>query len=206
MTEKADIQPFWERTYQLPDSSTFGEPSEEIVSLAGILPPGASILDLGCGEGRNALYLADRGFSVTAVDISENGIQKLSNLASERALTVATEVADMCCYKWNKKFDVIISHGCLHLVPRAEWERIIKKFKDYTLPGGFNVVAVFTDRIPPPPDMKDYCVGLFHEDELFAHYSDWRIQLQRSYTIHDEHPGGIRHTHPINKMVAQRAV
>ncbi|MBP1775532.1 MAG: hypothetical protein H6Q86_1538, partial [candidate division NC10 bacterium] len=47
-------------------------------------------------------------------------------------------------------------------------------------------------------------LGLFREGELLEQYAGWRIALHRSYVLEDEHPGGIRHRHPVNKIVAQR--
>jgi SAM-dependent methyltransferase len=66
-------KPFWESAYQTATTSIFGKPSAEIVTLADKLPAIATVLDLGCGEGRNALFLAERGFDVTVVDISKSG-------------------------------------------------------------------------------------------------------------------------------------
>ena len=181
-----------------------GSPSQEIREIASQLPSGARVLDLGCGEGRNALFLAECGFRVTAVDISEAGISKLNALARERQIDIRSEVADMRTYHFPDMFDLIVSHGCLHLVERESWQQLILRFKAYTKPGGFNVVVVFTDTLPPPDDLKEFCLGLFREKEIFSMYSDWEVLLQRSYTIQDQHPGSPPHTHPINKLVARK--
>ena len=74
--------PFWETTYQDFAVSSFGKPSQEFYDLIHRMPPHAKVLDLGCGEGRNALFLAKHGCVVTAVDISVSGIQKLQHLAA----------------------------------------------------------------------------------------------------------------------------
>ena len=199
-------QPFWEKAYT--DLATpairGGSPSQEIREIASQLPSGARVLDLGCGEGRNALFLAECGFRVTAVDISEAGISKLNALARERQIDIRSEVADMRTYHFPDMFDLIVSHGCLHLVERESWQQLILRFKAYTKPGGFNVVVVFTDTLPPPDDLKEFCLGLFREKEIFSMYSDWEVLLQRSYTIQDQHPGSPPHTHPINKLVARK--
>jgi hypothetical protein len=47
-------------------------------------------------------------------------------------------------------------------------------------------------------------IGLFKEGELFGVYSDWNIPIRLTYVLNDEHAGGIKHSHPINKLVAQR--
>lgn len=76
--------------------------------------------------------------------------------------------------------------------------------KANTKAGGYNVVVAFTDAVPPPDDLKEFHVGLFREGELFDLCDDWQIVQKRSYILHDEHPGGIKHRHPINKIVAQK--
>jgi tellurite methyltransferase len=195
-------KPFWETAYQIPTGSAFGKPSEEIVELSNELSPGSAVLDLGCGEGRNALFLAARGLDVTAVDISEHGISKLKTLARKMGLAVNAHVADMRSFQLDRSFQLIISHGCLHLIERQEWARLLERIKDHTADGGYNDIVVFTDRLEPPADLGPFCKGLFFEGELFQNYSDWDIRLEKAYTINDEHPGGIRHTHPINKVVA----
>ena len=197
-------KPFWEKAYQDLDTDTFGKPSKEINELTNLLPTKAKILDLGCGEGRNALFLAKQGYDVIAVDISSNGIEKLQQIAQHRGLVIQSEIQDMRRYHWNTEYDLIVSHGCLHFIERSEWQHLLNEFKTHTRHGGYNVVAVFTDRIAPPEDLRNYCVGLFHEAELFSYYEDWRIYCQESYVKEDEHPGGLAHRHPINKIVAQR--
>ena len=197
-------EPFWETSYKDLNIPTFGQASQEVREVASELAHGAKILDLGCGEGRNALLLAERGFDVTAVDVSESGIRKLNALARQREVAIHSEVADMRDYQLPHSFDLIISHGCLHLVERKSWQQLIPVLKAHTNPGGINIVVVFTDAIPPPDDLKDLCLGLFREGEVFSLYSDWEALLEQSYTFEDEHPGSSRHTHPANKLVARK--
>src|SRR5689334_3979237 len=125
MNSTTSDKPFWEHAYQIPTASVFGKPSAEIIALADKLPSSTAVLDLGCGEGRNALFLAERGFDVTAVDISEHGIGKLRSQAAQRGLQVRAEVADMRRYKWDREFGLIISHGCLHLIERSAWQHVL---------------------------------------------------------------------------------
>jgi tellurite methyltransferase len=197
-------KPFWEEGYSDPDAMTFGGPSDEVRDIALRLPVGASVLDVGCGEGRNAIFLSERGFEVTAIDISDAGIRKLRALAEKKGLNVRASVCDMRDYPFRGRFDVIMSHGCLHLAEREAWEKMIPRFKAQTNPGGFNIIVVFTDAIPPPEDLKDICLGLFRDGELFDLYADWEILVQQSYVKEDQHPGSLRHRHPVNKLVARK--
>lgn len=202
--ETGMTQPFWEKTYADLNTTTFGEPSQEIKAVAANLPKGAKVLDLGCGEGRNALFLAECGFDVTAVDISILGIRKLNALANERNLKIHTQVVDMKNYEFTQSYDLIISHGCLHLISREQWQPLVQKIKKHTKPGGMNIVLVFTNAEPAPADMAAFCIGLFEDGELFSHFSNWEPILHQSYTFDDEHPGNIKHTHSVNKLVAKK--
>jgi SAM-dependent methyltransferase len=70
------------------------EPNDFLVSVADRIPPGP-VLCLAEGEGRNAVYLAQRGWDVTAVDTSEVGLAKARRLAAERGVEITTVVADL---------------------------------------------------------------------------------------------------------------
>ena len=69
-------------------------PDGALVRDIGRLKKG-SVLDIACGDGRNALYLAQNGFRVTGVDFSQNGLSRLNAFASERGLTVETRRMDL---------------------------------------------------------------------------------------------------------------
>ena len=196
-------KPLWEATYADINAKSFGDASQEILDLIPQLAPGAKVLDLGCGDGRNAIPLARAGLNVTALDISEAGILKLSTLAEREGLAITTGVADMTVFDYPEEYDLIILHGCLHFVRRNQWEKMIEEFKAHTAPSGFNVITVFTDTVLAPPDLAPLCLGLFREGELYDRYSGWETILRKSYTFQDQHAGGIRHTHAANKLVTR---
>ena len=198
----SSAEPFWERAYRDDRADTFGRPSSEIVSLAERLTRGALVLDMGCGEGRNARFLAARGFQVDAFDVSEAGINKLTRMAAIEELSVNAWVADLNTFRFSRAYDVIIAHGVLHLLEREVWSRLITEMKESTRIGGVNAVSVFTDEISPPSDMAPFAVGIFKVGELTGKYADWHQEQATSYILEDEHPGGLRHRHSIDKVVA----
>ena len=197
-------EPFWEKAYRTGTSDPFGDASPEILELLTWLPVGSSVLDLGCGAGRNALPLARAGMTVTAVDVSQAACAMMTQIAAESSLPISVVQRDLRTYDFIDHYDVVIAHGILHLLPTTERAQLLKRMQSHTRPSGANVVAVFTNRIPAPPDLSDAFIGLFEEDELFNAYQDWETLLKRSYTLSDEHPGGIRHEHPVNKIVARK--
>jgi tellurite methyltransferase len=197
-------EPFWERAYRSGAEDPFGSASTEVLELVNSLPPGSRVLDLGCGAGRNALPLARAGMEVTAVDVSSAACGRLVQLAERAGLRLQVLAQDISRFAFLGSYDVVIAHGVLHLLEPKAQKVVIERMRAHTNFGGANVIAVFTDRIPAPADLAPHMPGLFAEGELFEAYADWEISLQRAYTLHDEHEGGIRHEHPVNKLVARR--
>jgi tellurite methyltransferase len=176
--------------------------SQEMENIVERLPAGGSILDLGCGMARTSLQLCERGFEVTAVDFSETAIGILKDECLRRGLAPDVRHQDVCNFRFEADYDMIIAFGIFQFLPRDCWERLIRDIKNHTRIGGVNLVLVFTDAIPAPEDMADSMGDVFREGELFEIYHDWDIVIRESFVKEDEHPGGIRHRHPMNRLVA----
>lgn len=177
----------------------------------GRLPRGCGALDLGCGDGRHALPLALAGHRVTAVDISRaatsvlrRAVRRARAEGHEPALEIVE--ADLVGLQPPGRYHLVIAHGVLHLLEPTARDTLVEGMRSCTVPGGWNVAASFTDELPPPEDLAPFCAGLFRPGELVERYRDWEIELVRAYVLEDEHPGGVRHRHPINKVVARRPV
>ncbi len=198
---------FWDDTYRdltAPVTFSGGKPSAEVVEAAKRLLPGARCIDIGCGDGRNALHLASLGYRVTATDISPVGIAKVRQFAAERGLAINASVQDLRYATFDTEYDLIVSMGCLHWVEREYWEPLLRRIQVRTCAGGYNAIGIFTDALPGPEDQRDFYIGLFRAGELFDYYTGWEIITQRSVEFHDEHPGGIRHHHAGETVLARR--
>ncbi|MDP3917442.1 MAG: methyltransferase domain-containing protein [Nanoarchaeota archaeon] len=159
------------------------------------------VLDLGCGEGRNALFLAKNGFDVTGVDISEEGIKKFKTIAENNGLNVRSFVKDIKNFNFDKKYDVIISNATLHFLKENEIKKIIKKVKENTKKDGLNVINVFTEENPN----KNFPY-LFKNGELKSHYSDWEILGYKEGISEIQKHGklGKPHRHGFSVIIARK--
>jgi SAM-dependent methyltransferase len=88
----------WDGRYAASEFLWTVEPNRFVVQELSGLPPGQA-LDLACGEGRNAVWLAQRGWRVTAVDFSSVGLHKARQLAAERDVGVDWVLADLLDYQ-----------------------------------------------------------------------------------------------------------
>jgi len=102
----------WDERYAV-DEYVYGkEPNEFLLQMSGRLQHGR-VLCLAEGEGRNAVYLARRGFAVTAVDSSSVGLAKAVRLAQEFGVTIQTVTADLADYTIEEgAWDSIVSIWC----------------------------------------------------------------------------------------------
>src|SRR5690606_16498366 len=88
---------YWDQRYRAADYVYGKGPNDFVREHAARIPPGR-VLCLGAGEGRNAVYLAELGHEVEAVDGSGVASKKTQALAAERAVEVATITADLADY------------------------------------------------------------------------------------------------------------
>ena len=125
------------------------KPSEAIADNVDYLADG-SVLDLGAGDGRNTLYLAERGFEVTAVDIAPTAIIKLNKFAKERDIAGKVEgiVADVATYVSKRQYNNVISTFTLHFLDAAAFPAVFERTLAATLPGGINIIEDFTSNGP----------------------------------------------------------
>ena len=130
--EKEPFGAFWEKGYRDGDASTMGGPSHEIIEIAPAYRPAHVLLDLGCGEGRNSVYLAGLGFDVTAIDRSTNGIEKLRNIARHIGLSITTFVADIATIEITDDYDLVMAHGVLYYLTNLEWRELLSQVKIHT--------------------------------------------------------------------------
>jgi SAM-dependent methyltransferase len=126
----------WDERYASHDHVWSAEPNAEVERIIGDWPPGRA-LDLGAGEGRHAVWLAAKGWRVTAVDFSAVGLAKGEKEASHRGLSVDWQVAD--ARSWHPAdhtaYDLVLV-SYLHLP-----QDVVSRTTTWLAPGGALVVV-----------------------------------------------------------------
>lgn len=142
----ADEVDRWNDRYAGEDFHFGVTPNAFLASQARRLSPGARVLCVADGEGRNSVWLARNGMQVTAFDISPVGVEKAKRLAREANVTVDYRVADINDWDWDAaRYDVVVAIFIQFANP-AERESIFAGMVRALAPGGLLILQGYTPR------------------------------------------------------------
>jgi SAM-dependent methyltransferase len=133
----------WDARYQERDGAMWsGRPNGRLVAEVADLTPGRA-LDVGCGEGADAIWLAQQGWTVTAIDISEVAVRRAEEAAERAGVTVEWVCGDALQMPVPAgSFDLVsLQYPAL---PKAAGERAVRVLLDAVRPGGL-LLAVYHD-------------------------------------------------------------
>ena len=177
---------------------------DELVEITGKSATELKVLDIGCGEGKDAVYMAERGCEVTAFDITESGIRKTKLLAAKKGVEVNAFVADINDFNIDYKFDVIYSTGTIQYLFDDCIEPFFEKIKSMINFGGYVYFNVFVDKpflaLPPDWDKEE---KMWKTGELFGYLADWEV-CKMNEIIFEDNSGGVKHYHCMDTVLAKR--
>jgi len=143
------------------------------------IPFEASVLDMGMGEGRNAVFLAQKGYKVTGVDISSVAVKKANLLARELGVQIKGIVASLKEYNIPKEsFDAII---CFYFLDKS----LIEKMKSWLKPGGILIFQANTLREFEKKKSRIDKDSYLKEQELLNLFSGMRV-LKYEEPLHEK--------------------
>lgn len=145
----------------------------DVVNAMNYVEPGRA-LDLGCGNGRNSLFLAARGFDVTAWDKNPASIANLERIAAAEGLNnLHIAVKDLNALRFDGEYDFILSTVVMMFLERDTIPGLIYNMQRCTAPGGYNLIVAAMDT-----DDYPCTVGFpfaFREGELRRYYEGWEL-------------------------------
>lgn len=135
-----DSKTQWDQRYSRPTFIFGKSPAQFLAENYQYIPYEGNVLDMGMGEGRNAVFLAQKGYKVTGVDLSSVAVKKSYLLAQEFGVKIKGVVASLKDYKISPgTFDAII---CFYWVDRG----MVEKIKSWLKPGGILIYEAYTLR------------------------------------------------------------
>lgn len=167
----------------------------EVLEAMESLSPGKA-LDLGCGQGRNALFLAQHGFEVTAVDQNELALEILQNIVEQEDLEMTVGLYDINSANLKQSYDLIVSTVVLMFLQADRIPAIIRNMQDQTNPGGYNLIVCAMDTEDYPCQVPFSFT--FKEGELADYYKDWEL------VKYNENPGHLHRRDENGNRIALR--
>ena len=167
----------------------------EVLEAMESLSPGKA-LDLGCGQGRNALFLAQHGFEVTAVDQNELALEILQSIVEQEDLEMTVGLYDINSANLKQSYDLIVSTVVLMFLQADRIPAIIRNMQDQTNPGGYNLIVCAMDTEDYPCQVPFSFT--FKEGELADYYKDWEL------VKYNENPGHLHRRDENGNRIALR--
>lgn len=208
----------WQKKYQQKDFYWGLEPDGGVVEAVKHAIKGEA-LDIGSGEGRNSIFLAQNGFTVTAIDKIPEGVEKLKNKITEHDLNITPIVGDIKDFKFiPEKYSLIIAVCVIDFLKKDEINNIIKNIKASLIKNGIVFLRVFSveesvsliERGFKPMEENTFYMPkmgfyrhFFTSDELREYFSDYEIVLFNQKKIEDlSHDSP--HFHHTIEMIARK--
>lgn len=174
------------------EAYVFGtQPAAFLVDHADHLTPGQTALSIADGEGRNSVFLAQKGLKVTAMEAAPNAIAKARKLAHAMNVHVAFQEADIFDYDWDhSQYDIVVG-VFFQFMGSAARAPVLEGMKRATAPGGKVMIHGYT------PKQLTYGTGgpgaadnMYTADQLAHDFAGWEIIRLCAYErALDEGPG-----------------
>ena len=136
------LQKYYCRRWKCADN--WEDSPNEIVRTACEYKTRGTALDVGAGAGRDAIYLARRGFIVDATDIATSGLQRMNQIACKENIPLTAYVADASEWEFNREYDLIVSVLMLNHLSDSAARILIAEMQKHTRVGGICVVHTIT--------------------------------------------------------------
>lgn len=180
-------------------------PHSEVVAALPMLTPGHA-LDLGCGQGRNSLFLSQHGFDVTAWDTNPVSLERLNTiLAEEQLQNIHTTQCDLNQYRFNGDYQFVFSTVVMMFLQPATIPQLIADMQASTRKYGYNlIVAAMETRDYPNTQGFPFT---FKSGELSHYYRNWHIVKYNEHVgeLHRRDEQGNRLKYQFATLLAQKA-
>lgn len=188
MRVKADD--YYTKKYQLTATHS------DVVDVVSRMAPGRA-LDLGCGNGRNALYLNLKGFDVTAWDCSQSSLMHLNQIINDEELKgITTAEKDLNTFRFNGAYELVLSTVVMMFLQPATIPQLIADMQASTIRGGYNLIVAAMDT-PDCPCNTGFPFT-FSSGELSGYYRNWHILK------YNEDIGQLHRTDEYGKRISLR--
>lgn len=165
-----------------------------------------AVLDAGCGEGKNAEFLAAEGAKVHAIDVSELALKNAQNTIPHN-WSISWVIADISTLPLPPNYyDIIVAYGLLHCLKSSEQiVSTVKKFQTATRVGGRHIVCAFDIGQHDLAAHPGFTPTLLSHSTYLSFYAGWEIEYATSEQLYETHPNNnLPHTHSLTRIIVRK--
>lgn len=166
-----------------------------------------NVLDLGCGEGKNANAFAIAGANVEAVDCSALAIENGRAIFTSRR--IRWHIADVATWPLGtESHDIVILYGLFHcLASSNSIAEMVQRSRAATKVGGHHIVCTFNDRSHDLRAHPGFRPLLLPHEWFLRQYADWHLLSASDSDLYETHPHNmIPHHHSLTRLIARKDV
>ena len=194
----------WEERYATPDYVFGREPAAFLTDHADLLTPGHTALAVADGEGRNSVFMAQKGMKVTALDFAPSAIAKAQALAAEKGVSVTFRQTDVLAHDWPETFD-LVAGIFIQFVGPDQRDRLFEGMRRSVRPGGLILLHGYTpEQIALGTGGPPFAENMYTEAMLRAAFGDWEILECRAHEREIFEGQGHRGRSALIDLVARR--
>jgi hypothetical protein len=178
----------WDSEYRRPQPALWdiGRPADELQKFVSSGKVAACrVVDMCCGSGTDAIYLASKGFDVTAIDVSPSALGLAMAKARKAGVSVHWMVGDILAPPDVKPFDFVYDRGCYHVVRDQNLNAYLETVRRFSQPGTpFLLIATRRDE-----SSSDVGTGVTEEELRFDFLPLFNVEWLRQITMESTSPG-----------------
>lgn len=176
------------------------------------------IFEIGCGYGRDTLFIAQNGYAIEAIDSSDVGVHQtqrlLENFITQGKATISTNHFTQMTLQPNT-YDAVFSHRVLHLIPDETLPSFIEQIDRMTKPHGLVVISARSEKDRRKDDrlLSEYTYELYDRPDHVVHF--WtqhrfsenfgkRFDIAQCFSMTEPESQSTGHTAHLNVMVARK--
>ena len=176
----------FDKVYNRPGMAFGDQPEPELQKFVSSTAARGKALDLGCGDGRHALFLAKQGFHVTGVDLSEVAIKKLGKISKSQKLDTALELYHLDARDFNypsDSFDLVVAVTLFDHVTKKDVRPLFNKVERSLKTGGILFIKVHTVKDPGKINGSDKASELSWAIQHYFEPNELKSLLKSKYEI-----------------------
>ena len=199
----------YDQLYSSTEQLWASKPGRVLDWMSQYSPTIGQAIDIGCGDGKNAVFLANFGADVVCIDVSEIALELLENRLSNEIENVARHIsvtqADICDYELEPaNFDCAVFYGVAHCMTWEKLKLCIEKIERSLKVGGWLCFCSFNSDLPVPESHNTGELFLREHNVLMSLLTNFLIIRVERGIISEEHPNVPLHSHALTWILAKK--